>query len=152
MQFTAARARKPPPARQLAQPRGAAPDAMPRVYKMTVDVRTLNLKGLGLSYLADGMLSSGSCYLTYDPGASTATSFVWGGQNLGNATGVWTLRVNCQGPTRRATLTYQCLNRLTVSRPKIWRKTGWVFHRANTLVSVHTQVKVRYPNVRLEPA
>lgn len=149
--FAAYTARQVPP-RQPAHRRGPFPDAMPRVYKMTVDVRTLDLKGLGLYYLADGLLCSGAGYLTYEPGASTATSFVWRGQNLGNATGVWTLRVNCHGPTRRATLTYQTLNRLTVSRPKIWRKTGWVFHTANTLRTVHTKPKVRYPDVRVEPA
>lgn len=144
--------RKGLPRQQPAQRRATAPDAMPRVYKMTVDVRSLNLKGLGLSYLADGLLTSGTGYLTYDPNASTATTFVWHGHNLGNATAIWTLQVNCQGPVRRATLTYQQLNRLTVSRTKIWRKSGWIFHTANTLVSVHTNVKVRYPNIRMEPA
>ncbi len=144
----------PSPAITALAPGGArrrAPDAMPRVYKMSVDINSLDLDGFGAGFLAEGLISSANLFLTFDERASTATSPTWSASNLADASGLWTLRVDCNSMSPLATLQFQRIDRRSVTRALLWTAHTWQFYTGNRL-HADRSASHAFPDIRVEPA
>ncbi|MCA9070705.1 MAG: hypothetical protein KDA84_17365 [Planctomycetaceae bacterium] len=128
-------------------------DAVPRVYRMSIDVHSLNLDRLGGNYLTGGLLRSGDLYLTHDAHLSTPAELVWSAQNLADADGLWTLRVSANDLRLSARLDYRRVDRRSFSKPCVWSGVNWRFDSANTLRNQSNCGNATVnPNVRIEPA
>jgi hypothetical protein len=137
----------------LRQRRPAAVDAVPRVYRLTIDVGSMNLAAYGAGYLTEGLLSSAALYLTHDERVSTPEHPVWSARNLADAMGLWTLRVACDCSHPAARVYFQQIERRKVATPLVWKTSKWSFHAGNTLIAAErAAVGLASPDIRVEPA